>query len=303
MSTTSDQFAIDNCAFRRNRQRSASRFGEAGFLLQESGTRMFDRLPVVRLPDGPILDLGCATGAWTRRLEAQYPGRSIVALDPAPALAAIARDGARERRGWWDSLRRASLRHVSADLGRLPFRAGSFAMVWSNLVLHWLAEPEAAWREIGSVLRPGGLLMFSLLGPDTLRELRGAWRLSGRPSPTLPFADMHNVGDALVRAGFAAPVMDMDKITVAYRRISDLVDDLRNQGATNVLAGRPRGLLGRGAWGRIADVLEPRGPDEKLNMTVEVVYGHAWWPDSGPVRTRDGLDIVRIHGLGARRAI
>jgi malonyl-CoA O-methyltransferase len=297
MSAGSKEYVIDAAAFRRNRQRAAAAYDRSSALVDEVGRRMFERLDMVRLPDGPILDLGCATGGWTRRLRERYVGSEVYGIDPAQALAAAAQPlPARSR--WWRPGRRVSATAICGPLEVMPFRPGTFSLIWSNLVLQWLGRPDVAWRELGASLRGGGLLMFSSLGPDTLREVRAAWRAAGLPSPVMPFADMHNVGDALVRAGFAAPVMDMEHITLEYPDAGSLVADLRDQGAADARFDRPRGLRGPRRWRAALDAL---AVDGGVRATFEIVYGHAWWPEGGPPKTRDGLNIVKIHGLGAGR--
>jgi malonyl-CoA O-methyltransferase len=297
MAAESEEYVIDAAVFRRNRQRAAVAYEQSCALADEVGRRMFERLEVVRLSEGPILDLGCATGRWTARLRERYTGRDVFCLDPAEALVSLARPAAARSR-WWLPGRRWSGAAVCGALERIPFRPGTFSMVWSNLALQWLSRPAIAWREIGSSLRGGGLLMFSSLGPDTLGEVRAAWRAAGLPSPVMPFADMHNVGDALVRAGFAAPVMDMEHITLEYPDPQSLVADLRNQGAADARVDRRRGLASPRRWRAALGALRVDGG---VRATFEIVYGHAWWPDHGPMKTRDGLDIVKIHGFGSRR--
>lgn len=269
-------------------------------MADEVARRMAERLDVVRLPDGDILDLGCADGVWTDRLRQRFPGRQVIGLDPSRALLQAAAPAAEARPWWkaWTSPPHAPPR-VCAHLDTLPFRPGSFAFVWSNLAAHWFARPRRTWRAIGVSLRPGGLLMFSTFGPDTLRELRQAWASSGDGAPLMPFADMHNVGDALVHAGFSAPVMDMELLTLTYPDAEALFADLRGQGATDPRPGRFAGLRGpRWQAGRVA-ALEGARRGERLEITLEVVYGHAWWPEGGPSRTSDGRDVVRIHGLAS----
>jgi len=297
MAAESEEYVIDAAVVRRNRQRAAATYEQSSVLADEVGRRMFERLDVVRLPEGPVLDLGCATGRWTASLREHYAGRDVFGLDPAEALASLARP-APARSRWWLPSRRSQGAAICAALERMPFRPGTFSLLWSNLALQWLARPVSAWREIGASLRGGGLLMFSSLGPDTLMEVRAAWRAAGLDAPVLPFADMHNVGDALVRAGFAAPVMDMENITLEYPNPERLVADLRGQGAADARVARRRGLVTPRRWRAALDAL---AVDGGVKVTFEIVYGHAWWPEHGPTKTVDGLDIVKIHGLGDRR--
>jgi malonyl-CoA O-methyltransferase len=165
------------------------------------------------------------------------------------------------RRGWF---RKHSI-PLCGDLARLPLGAGSFELVWSNMAVHWLADPLSAFGEFARVLAPEGLLMFSTLGPDTLKELRAATAAER----VHEFIDMHDLGDMLVAAGFAAPVMDMEMIQVDYGKSENLLADLRASGQTSARADRRRGLGGRAFRERLRAALPGRA-------TFEVVYGHAW---------------------------
>jgi len=152
---------------------------------------------------------------------------------------------------------------VCGDLDRLPIDAGAIDFVWCNMALHWLSDPLPAFREFARVLAPEGLLMFSTLGPDTLKELRAA----AGEARVHAFTDMHDLGDMLVAAGFSAPVMDMEIIEIEYTRGGSLLADLRSSGQTNARTDRPRGLSGPGFSKRLGT---------PLRATFEVVYGHAW---------------------------
>ena len=217
----------------------------------EVGARMLERLDYVKLAPRRVLDAGSGQGREAKALARRYPKAELLALDFAlPML----------RRRFWD--KRILL---CGDILQLPLSDGSIDLVWSNMALHWAADPAAALREFERVLAPQGLLMFSTLGPDTLKELRAA----AGAARVHAFADMHDVGDRLVAAGFAAPVMDMEMLEVEYRKNKDLLTDLRASGQTSARADRARGLAGRRFAARLRERLAPRA-------TFEVVYGHAW---------------------------
>nr|MCU0870508.1 SAM-dependent methyltransferase [Burkholderiales bacterium] len=182
---------------------------------------------------------------------------------------------------------------VAAWPDRLPIRPGSAALVWSNLVAPWFDPPTALFDEARVTLANGGLLMFSSLGPDTLRELRAAGAQAAPGLRVHRFPDMHDVGDALVHAGFADPVMDVETVTLTWRDLATARADRRATAAGAAAAGRPRGWL----TPRRLAALEAAWPvvDGVRAATFEIVHGHAWKPESGPRRTRDGLDIVRVQ--------
>ena len=181
---------------------------------------------------------------------------------------------------------------VCADARALPLARGSVSLAWSNLMLQWLHDPLPALKEIHRVLEVGGMLMFSTLGPDTLKELRAALPPSDAEH-LHRFIDMHDLGDALVGAGFSDPVMDMEMLTVTYTSLDDLLHDLRASGSANAAVTRPRGLVGKGHWQKLRANYERLRRDGRLPATVEVVYGHAW--KAAPKVTEDGRAIVRFE--------
>jgi len=217
---------------------------------------MLERLDYVKLAPRRILDAGSGPGRDARALASRYRGAELIALDYA--LAMLPRPGRLAR---W--LRRGVM-PLCADFTRLPLASQSVELVWSNMGLHWVNDPLAAFREFERVLGGEGLLMFSTLGPDTLKELRAA--ASG--SRVHAFTDMHDLGDMLVAAGLTSPVMDMELVHVDYASGAQLLADLRSSGQTNARADRARGLRGRGFLESLRAA--------PLRATYEVVYGHAW---------------------------
>jgi len=165
-------------------------------------------------------------------------------------------------------------------------------------VLQWINEAPRVFSEFRRVLRVGGLLMFTTFGPDTLLELRSAFAGVDRATHVHRFVDMHDLGDMLVHAGFAEPVMDMERITLTYSDAGALMRDLKRTGARNASVGRPRGLTGRGRWQRMLAGIERFRRDGRLPATFEVVYGHAWKPE--PRTSEDGRTIVRFRSRPER---
>jgi malonyl-CoA O-methyltransferase len=260
---------IDKEQARRSFDRAADRYDEAAVLQREIGVRMLERLDYVRLKPQLVLDAGCGTGVATAQLARRYRGARVIALDFAQGMLRHAsRKGSLFRRP----------RCVCADLERLPLADRSVDLLFSNVALQWSTDLPGAFAEFLRVLRPGGLLMFSTFGPDTLKELRAAWAAVDRHSHVSPFPDMHDIGDHLVRARFADPVMDAEWMTVTYATVDDLMRDLKLLGAQNATAGRARGMTGKGRLAAMRAAYEPFRTDGRLPATYEVVYGHAWAP-------------------------
>lgn len=283
---------VDRRQVARRFSRVAANYDQADFFVREVDRRMQERLDYVRLTPQRILDLGCSRGGSFAALQARYPEARIVGLDLAPTMLAA---GGAARPGWqrWLGLGRNDPQPVAGDAANLPLKSASTALVWSNLLLHWLDNPIPALAEAHRVLEVGGLLMFSALGPDTLKELRTAFG-DGR-SRTQRFADMHDLGDMLVGCGFADPVMDMEVITLTYDDFDAMLGDLRAAGSSCAMHDRPRGLTGRAAWQRVRTAYEGLRRDGKLPATFEVVYGHAW--KVAPKQTPDGRAIIRFDKL------
>ena len=268
---------IDARAARRRFDRAAATYLAAARLETEVGARMLERLDYVRISPQRILDAGCGPAPQAAALGRRYPRAQLLGVDFSLLMLRQARAA-----GWLARLRCVRRPFaVCASLGRLPFAAGSVQLLWSNMALHWMDDPRAGLQEFQRVLAPEGLLMFSTLGPDTLKELRAA----AGDARVHRFADMHDLGDWLVAAGFAAPVMDMETLTLAYRDAPALLADLRASGQTNARADRARGLAGKRLRAAFAPVSN--------RATSEVVYGHAW--KGVPRKSADGSSIVQFE--------
>jgi len=288
-----DESRLDKRLLRRAFDKAAAGYDAAAVLQHEVCARMLSRLDVVKLVPTLILDAGCGTGNAIPGLRGRYPHAAICALDLAVAMTRRAC----ERIGWWRRLRGSALLPVCGDIEHLPLRGAIADMVWSNLALQWSNEPVRAFTEIRRVLAPGGLLMFSTFGPHTLKELRTAYQGVDRYSHVNRFIDMHDLGDMLVHAGFADPVMDMETITLTYDTVVSLMKDLKAIGAHNVTAGRRAGMTARAALEAVGRNYETLRRDGRLPATFEIVYGHAWAPQ--PRMTADGRPIIPIKAGGS----
>jgi malonyl-CoA O-methyltransferase len=260
--------AIDPRLARRRFTRAAGTYSGASRVESEVAARMLERLDYVKLAPRRILDAACGPAREAGALKKRYRRAEIIALDFSLPLL--------PRKQVW----RWTPHAVCADFTRLPLADATVELVWSNMALHWAPEPLAAFREFARVLAPEGLLMFSTLGPDTLKELRAA----AGEARVHAFVDMHDLGDMLVACGFSAPVMDMETLAVEYRDGAQLLADLRASGQTNARADRARGLAGRGFGARLRAALGRKA-------TFEIVYGHAW---KAAPRAVDTAKTVRV---------
>lgn len=273
------------------------RIAPSDFLRREVSSRMHDRLELVRIVPRRVLDAGCGPGPDLAMLQKDYPAAHVIGVDAAEAMVRAARAPVSKMASLNQFLSKllpskSGVDLLCGDLGDLPLAADSIDLVWSNLALHWHAQPDRVFTEWRRVLRQDGLLMFSCFGPDTFKEIRAAFAEADLTPHALPFVDMHDFGDMLVESGFSTPVLDMEIITVTYDNAPALLADVRAWGG-NPLATRRRGLMGRGEWQRMLQALETlRRPDGKLGLTFEVIYGHAFRP--APRVTRNGEAIIRF---------
>lgn len=247
-------------------ERAAATYDEAAVLARETGLRMAERLDYVKINPQRMADIGCATGDGIRALQQRYPKALPLAVDFArPMLQAV-----KARTPLLHRLTGRGPRRVNADVNALPLAAGSLGLVWSNLMLHWLDDPLPAFKELHRTLEVGGLLMFCALGPDTLRELRAAAVDTAPQSAVRSFLDMHDLGDMLLAAGFADPVMDMEMIRFDYRSVRQFLADQRHLGVRDELLGD----LSWQEWRRIFATW--MGDQTHVPASFEVIFGHAW---------------------------
>jgi malonyl-CoA O-methyltransferase len=296
-----DPGAMDARAVRRHFARAAATYDGAAVLQREVGRRMAERLDVVKLAPAAILDAGCGTGDAQAGLALRYPAARRVALDIAPPMLGMAKAKAGQTRSAFARMvsvftggpGNGEADFVCGDVAALPFAGGSFDLAWSNLMLQWVGDLPGALKELNRVLRPDGLITFSTFGPDTLRELRAAFAGIDRHMHVGRFADMHDIGDMLVGAGFGDPVMHMELFTLTYADAPAMLRDLKAIGATNATRARPRALMGRARWERALAALDAARRDGRIPATFEVIYGHAW--KAAPKRTPEGDAIVAFR--------
>lgn len=279
--------------------RAARGYDDAALLQREVGARMLERLDLMRLVPALIVDAGAGTGLHTRVLARRYKKADVLALDIAVDMVREAQRRIPFWRRWFN--RRQYF--VCGDVDALPLRAACADMIYSNLTLQWCNDLDRALGELRRVLKPGGLLMFSTFGPDTLKELRASWAQVDAHNHVNAFLDMHDVGDALVRAHFVSPVMDVERYTLTYPDIYALMRDLKAIGAHNITAGRAHGLTGKGRLRALGAAYEDLRREGVLPASYEVIYGHAWVAeDDATQKSTDGAIRIPLASLRGRKA-
>ncbi len=267
---------------RRARQRAAASYDAHAALFDEVGSRLLEHLDYIKLQPPRVLDLGCATGRTSAALSERYPQAHIVSIDPAIGMLRAAVHCNTERRHT----------PLCADLEALPLAARSCELIVCNLGAYW-CRIDQLLPELLRVAAPGGLMLLSTFGPDTLQELRSAFRGVDTQQHVASFIDMHDIGDALGHSGFAEPIMQMDKLTLTYANLRQLTEELAALGMRNLLAGRAPGLYAKGKWCAASERyrLDPSGA---VPATFEIVYATAWKPQQAQ-RTADGYQVVSFQ--------
>ncbi|HUO82134.1 MAG TPA: malonyl-ACP O-methyltransferase BioC [Gammaproteobacteria bacterium] len=287
-----DRAALDTAQVRRAFERASVDYDRAAVLQKAVREELLERLDLARIAPKRVLDAGAGTGRGSAALARRFPRARIVALDLAVGMLRKAR----RNRPW-----RAKIALVCGDLTRLPLASASIDLAFCSLALQWCDPPARALGELRRVLAPRSLLTFASFGPDTLKELRAAWAEVDDLPHVNRFMDMHDLGDSLVQAGFADPVLDVDYATLTYGDVFALMRDLKAIGAHNAAQGRARGLTGKRKLAAFAAAYERRRDSGRLPATYEIVYGSAWTPEA-PAGVRADAGEARIPpGMIGRR--
>ncbi|MFA5626501.1 MAG: malonyl-ACP O-methyltransferase BioC [Thiohalomonadaceae bacterium] len=270
-------------------EQAAAHYDEAAILQREIGTRLLERLELMRIAPKLVLEVGSGTGFCSTQLAERYRQANFIALDLAHSMLCRTRD----RFSWWQRLRRQH-GFLCADAESLPLADNSVDLLFSNLTLQWCHAPAKTFAEFRRVLKPGGLLLFSTFGPDTLRELRAAWRAVDDAPHVNDFIDMHDLGDELLRNGFADPVMDREDLVITYEDVRTLMLDLKTIGANKVQRGQQHGLLGKNKFKAMLAAYEKHRQAGRLPASYEIIYGHAWAPLTAMQQTTDGQTNISL---------
>jgi malonyl-CoA O-methyltransferase len=286
-SEDNDPLRLDRQRVRVSFDRASTRYEAAAVLQDRIRDELLERLQLLKIDPAVAVDIGAGTGLGARALRKRYKHAQVVAFDIAPGMLREAR----KHSGFFSRFDR-----VCGDATRLPFKNASVDLIFSNLMLQWLDEPDAAFAEIRRVLKPTGFFAFTTFGPDTLKELRAAWSQADGYEHVSRFLDMHDIGTALGRAQLIEPVLDVDRMRLTYEDALGLMRDLKAIGAHNATTGRARGLTGKSRLKKMTDAYEVFRHDGKLPATYEVVYGAAWGSagrNTGEVRIP--LSAIRRH--------
>ena len=262
---------IDRWAMRSAFEKAAAGYDAVAVLQQEVANRLVDRMDVMSMKPLSILDVGSGTGFVSQLLAERFPKAKVTALDLAFNMLKQAKNKRSFKQRW-----NKQFHYVHAEVENLPFADASVELVISGLTMQWCQDLPKVFAEFKRVLAPGGLLLFSSFGPDTLKELRHSWSEVDDLPHVNAFADMHDVGDALMQSGFADPVMDMEMLTVTYKDVKTVMSDLKQIGAHNVMQGRSHNITGKNKLLDMIQAYEQFRVDGLVPVTHEIVYGHAW---------------------------
>ena len=286
---TIDAHDLDKERVRRLADRAARHYDSAAWLPRQVARVLMEHLQPVRLKPARILDVGAGTGICSRLLAQHYRGARVISMDSSTAMLRVARG----RGPRWLSKRTVAV----GDGASLPLADNSIDLLVSSLMLPSCLAPDAVLLEFHRVLKPGGLLMFSSLGPDTLRELRAAWSAVDAQVHVHAFIDMHDLGDALLRAGFSDVVMDTERVTGRYPEVATLMTELKRLGVSNAARGCYKSLTTPAHLAAMASAYEPFRGDADLPASFEVVFGHGWRQPSRSVDVSPGAMAQRSRRL------
>jgi malonyl-CoA O-methyltransferase len=256
---------IDLRAKRRFMARAALQYREAAYLDHAVADELDERLKVIKMVPGTILNCGARDEYSAVLLQHRYPDASIFSMDLNEKSLASS----------------PSQMALVGEAEYLPIQNASVDLLFSNLMLHSVNDFQKTLLEFRRVLKPNGLLFFSMLGRDTLKELRKCF-INVSPFPHIhDYFDMHDVGDSLLKNQFLDPVMDAEEIEIQFSSPIDLIRDIRKSGQCNAHIDRREGLMGKTAWKKMLEHYDYFRSNQAFPATFEIIYGHAWAPAEG----------------------
>ena len=251
---------------RQRFDRIAAQFDNADFVHKKTCKGLIHRLEPVLVKASSILDLGSATGSANDELRKRFKRTNIVSLDISHNMLCKAR----EKKSWF-----SKAAYTQADAIALPFKNSCFDLVFANMLLPWLNDPQTVFQEITRVLRKGGVFAFTTLGPDSFREIARSWNEIDSKPHVNQFIDMHNLGDSLVKSGLKDPVVDVDRLFISYKDSETMINDLKNSGSGNMLENRNQSMTGKESFKKMIKTLT--NPDTgEIKLSLELIYGHCW---------------------------
>lgn len=259
---------IDSNTLKKSAAKSKDCFAEHNFFVHEIADRLVQRLELMKIKPKTILDCGARDDYHQKLLKEYYPEVTILRVEHGE------------------------------ELTQLPMQNESIDLVFANLNLHWSSDIFKTLKEFRRILKKDGLLLFSTVGPDTLKELAHAFLSAEEKWHVHPFMDMHHLGDELVRLQFYEPVIDMEILQLRYETLGDLFSDLKNSGARNIWSERSRGFQGKTAWLRMLLQYEKLKQGASYPATFEIIYGQAWV--TGPPLSKankNGEVVFPIHQI------
>ncbi len=295
MSVEQQAYELSKLEIRRHFSKAAAHYEKVNRLQQVVLERLLERLELIKLKPQQIMDLGSGPGHAASKLARRYRQAQVLEVDIS---ADMLRYSASQASRFFYKRQR-----LCADVEQLALADNSIDLVFSNLMLQWSKDLDRAFVEVSRALTNNGLFIFSTFGPDTLLELRKSWQSADDKVHVNAFVDMHDVGDALIRAGFENPVMEVENITVHYDTVMQIMRDLKTLGANNANSGRRRTLTGKNRLNTMIKEYEKLRVQGKLPLTYEVVYRHAWLPHTARSRRIDDNTLAfPVTGLKAKQA-
>ena len=281
--------------------KAAETYDAAAIVQREVCSRLLERLEYIKAQPEMILDIGSGTGQGTRGLARQYPDASIISVDLAENMLKKSRLIALEKHrnsGIVKQVQTAlgklikshqpnlKVSHLCADAEQLPFADASVDLIFSNLTIQWCFDLSHLFAEFRRVLKPGGFMLFTTFGTETLKELKASWAEVSDNVHVNDFVDMHDIGDALYNVQAENPVMDSEKIILNYPNIRQILLEIKAVGAHNQNDGRHKGLMSKSRLNAMYQAYEQFHTDHGYPVTYEVLYGHAWNPATPMQRTQ-----------------
>jgi malonyl-CoA O-methyltransferase len=265
---------IDKNFKRKVFNRSAKSYDDFSSLQDKVSDRLFDRLDLIKTIPNFILDLGCGTGRNGLILKKRYENLKLINYDFAEQMLFKALE--KHNNILVNPLNKNKFSYICGDMEQLTFKDNLFDLVWSTNTLQWCNDLTGTFNNIKSILKPGGLFIFSTFGPRTLYELNNITTKLSKFPQGINFIDVNNINNLLLVNNFVAPRLDTEIYCLTYNNIRNLFLDLKSIGATNGFINKKNSLSGKHYLNMIAKQYEEYKVEGFFPATYEVIYGHAW---------------------------